>query len=624
LRAVVDIEADSLDATQIWCVVAKDIDTGEVHAATSKEEALRLLHKVRLFIGHNVIGYDLPTLSRLWQYSIDQSLVVDTLVLSRLWLADNPSGHSLEAWGDELKHPKIHLDVRFDTYSDAILERCINDVELNHKVYNELMREDRVGGEAFNMAREAETKLAFICQDMHENGLAFDADSARSLRDEVDSEVKSIDNQMATAFPPKARIIREVTPKLTKKGTLAKTGISNWYEGTDYTIFTPDAPFTLVEWEPFNPGSTRQIIERLNDAGWQPTSKTKGHKEAEKARDKEKLAHFKTWGWSVNEENLATIPDTAPAAARLLVRRILLAARVRSLDEWLSYYNESTGRIHGRFNHIGARTQRMSHNQPNMGNIATKKSIKYNGKELKDLATELGGRMRSLWIAGKDHLLVGTDMESAHLRIFAHLIDDKEFTHALLSGRKEEGTDPHSVNKRVLGDVCVDRDRAKTFIFSFLNGAGVNKVSEIFGCSKLAAQEALDEFVRAYPGLEKLKRETIPRDAKQGYFLGLDGRKVACDSEHHMIGMYLQNAEKVIMTYANILWRKELERTGIPYRQVNFVHDEFVTEVEGVEDIAHMVGTIQSNAIRQVGEEFGLRCPLSGEHKIGKTWLDVH
>jgi DNA polymerase-1 len=431
--------------------------------------------------------------------------------------------------------------------------------------------------------------------------------------------------QMGDAFPPKARLVREVTPKITKKGTLSKVGISNWYEGDDYTIFTADSSFSLVDWEPFNPGSTRQIIERLNEAGWKPTSKTKGHKEAEKARDKEKLAHFKEWGWSVNEENLATIPDTAPAAAKLLVRRILLASRVRSLDEWMGYYRPETGRIHGNFNHIGARTQRMSHNKPNMGNIATKKSIKYNTPELKTLATELGGRMRSLWTASRGCLLVGTDMESAHLRIFAHLIDDKEFTNALISGRKEDGTDPHSVNKRVLGDVCVDRDRSKTFIFSFLNGAGANKISEIFGCPKVAAQEALDQFVRSYPGLEKLKRETIPRDAAQGYFIGLDGRRVICDSEHHMIGMYLQNAEKVIMTYANILWREELALRNIPNRQVNFVHDEFVTEVYGDdEELARSVGQIQADSIRRTGERFNLRCPLGGEYKIGHNWLEVH
>jgi DNA polymerase-1 len=302
----------------------------------------------------------------------------------------------------------------------------------------------------------------------------------------------------------------------------------------------------------------------------------------------------------------------------------MLAARIRTLDEWLEYYRPDTGRIHGTFNHIGARTQRMSHTKPNMGNIATKKSIKYNGKELKDLATELGGRMRSLWCAGPNRLLVGTDMESAHLRIFAHLINEPEFTQSLISGKKEDGSDPHSVNKRILGPLCVDRDRAKTFIFSFLNGAGASKVSEIFGCSKNEAEEALSGFVRSYPGLEKLKSERIPADAKRGYFIGIDGRYVACDSEHHMIGMYLQNAEKVIMTHANILWRKELGRRGIPYRQVNFVHDEFVTECEGLPSVAQDIGGIQSEAIRIVGEQFQLRCPLSGEYKVGANWLEVH
>jgi DNA polymerase-1 len=471
---------------------------------------------------------------------------------------------------------------------------------------------------------DAEHALAFICHDMHTAGFAFNHGEARAIREEVQAQIEALDKEITAAFPPKLRFVREVTPKVTKAGTISRVGIANWYDGTDYTCFAPDSAFSLVDVEPFNPGSTKQIIERLNEAGWKPTSKTKGHKEAEKSRDKEKLKEFKVWGWSVNEENLATLPDTAPPAARLLVKRIMLAARIRTLDEWLEYYRPDTGRIHGTFNHIGARTQRMSHTKPNMGNIATKKSIKYNGKELKDLATQLGGRMRSLWCAPQGSLLVGTDMESAHLRIFAHLINEPEFTNALIAGRKEDGTDPHSVNKNVLGDVCVDRDRAKTFIFSFLNGAGVTKVSEIFGCSKLAAEEALDEFVRAYPGLERLKRETIPRDAKRGYFIGIDGRYVACDSEHHMIGMYLQNAEKVIMTHANILWRKELERERIKFKQVNFVHDEFVTEVGGCTELAKRVGEVQSLSITRVGERFQLRCPLSGEYKIGTNWLEVH
>jgi DNA polymerase-1 len=215
-------------------------------------------------------------------------------------------------------------------------------------------------------------------------------------------------------------------------------------------------------------------------------------------------------------------------------------------------------------------------------------------------------------------------MESAHLRIFAHLIDDPEFTQSLISGRKEDGTDPHSLNKKKLGELCPDRDRAKTFIFSFLNGAAAPKVATIFDCSLQDARRVLDEYTNAYPGLQYLKSHVMPRDAERGYFVGLDGRLVVCAEERLLIGAYLQNAEAVIMKHANVRWQDELRSQGISFRQVNLVHDEFVTECPAEHSIACHVGRVQAEAIRIVGEQFNLRCPLAGEYKVGKDWLEVH
>ena len=55
MKAVVDIETDSLDATKIHCIVAKDVDTGKVYPFTPD-----LLHGFRdwshgvdQFIMHN-------------------------------------------------------------------------------------------------------------------------------------------------------------------------------------------------------------------------------------------------------------------------------------------------------------------------------------------------------------------------------------------------------------------------------------------------------------------------------------------------------------------------------------------------------------------------------------------
>lgn len=598
MRVVLDIEADALDPKKvgsIHCVVCKDIDNDEMQVFYGEDMRERFsvyAKDITEVIGHNILEYDLRVLSLLYGIDLANKIsctVTDTLILSRLLNVGRIGGHSLESWGIRLKFPKGNFN-NFSEFSDEMLEYCKNDVELNAKVYLELRKVIDRNGQSFDRAIKCEHDIQRVCVDMHDNGFRFDRANAEAIRDELINKISKLDLEIVSCFPP-----RVVETHLKTK--------------------------TRIDVVNFNPNSPKQVIDKLWEAGWKPVDRTKGSKKNQNPDKKEK---FDKYGWMLNEHNLSTLPEDAPQGLKVLVERRLLQARVNTLTEWLGCYDDTDGRIHGRFNPLGARSHRCTHSNPNMGNIATKKTIKYNTPHLRETATDLGGRMRSLWICDDDSWLVGCDMESAHLRIFAHMINDENFTKALISGKKEDGTDPHSVNKRLLGEACVDRDRAKTFIFSFLNGAAAPKVSEIFNCSIKVAKSALSEFVRSYPGLEDLKRNVFPRDAKRGYFIGVDGRKIICDSEHLMMGMYLQSTESILMKYANLLWREELDKLNIKYRQVNWVHDEWVTEVVGDRTIAERVGQIQSDAIRTVGEIFKLRCPMGGESKIGKNWLEVH
>lgn len=602
MRVMLDIETDGLDnPSNIWTIVCKDIDTNDVHVFSLQDVYSRFpvfAASVTQVIGHNIIYFDLVWLARLVGVRFLPDQVVDTLVLSQL-LRGSRTAHSLDSWGEDLGFPK-QPKPDFSRFSEEMVGYCKNDVELNHRVYQELKEQLDRDERAYAWAVRIEHEMRFICRDMHENGFGFNIQNARKLDEELSCRLEELDRTLETSFPP---VVRRVQLK-----TKAKEIV-----------------------EVFNPASPKQIVDRLWEAGWTPVEKTDTHIELAKKKkrtpDEEKrLERFKRYGWKINEVNLGTLPADAPLGCRNLVERLLVSARRRTLAEWFDSYNPATGRIHGSFNPLGTRTQRCTHTSPNMGNIATKKTIKYNSPNLRDLAVRLGGEMRSLWCAEDGKWLVGCDMESAHLRIFAHLINDKDFVNALISGRKEDGTDPHSVNQRVLGPICVDRDRAKTFIFSFLNGAGASKISQVFNCSFPLAEDALRRFVRSYPGLEELKRKKIPEDAKHGYFVGVDRRPVLCSSEHHMIGMYLQNTESILMKYANRLWRIRLEEEGCGHlvKQVNWVHDEWVSEVEGDRSLAERVGAIQAMAIKETGERFKLKCPMGGEYKVGKNWLEVH
>ena len=67
LRVVCDLEADSLDPTVIWVLVAKEADTGNVHTFIRPDldpDSFREFSKrVSVWIGHNFLGYDLWILS---------------------------------------------------------------------------------------------------------------------------------------------------------------------------------------------------------------------------------------------------------------------------------------------------------------------------------------------------------------------------------------------------------------------------------------------------------------------------------------------------------------------------------------------------------------------------------
>ena len=152
MRLIFDLEADGLydTATQIWCIVTKDIETDKVMKFTSEhrgfssetgiDRGLRVLERAEVLIGHNIIDYDLRLIKRLYPHFCPVGNVLDTLILSQLLNPDRKGGHSLGQFGEEVGVAKpIHED--WSKFSPEMLHRCTEDVEINHKVYDKLKEE---------------------------------------------------------------------------------------------------------------------------------------------------------------------------------------------------------------------------------------------------------------------------------------------------------------------------------------------------------------------------------------------------------------------------------------------------------------------------------------------------
>lgn len=632
-RVVCDIETDGLNPSKVWVIVCVNADDESdveifVRPDLDKGRFLEYTRTVDWWIGHHFISFDyLKVLRKFFpEANIDPIKILDTLVISRLVKYSIPGGHGLEAWGDRLGFKKPKIEDWSQGPTDEVIARCIEDTKGNLKLFKYLER--FIESDLWKEAIRLELDTAFICEDISHNGFGFDKTKAESMLKEITSRLDKLDNEISEAFPPET--LEEVfIPKVNS----SKYG------------YVKGEPFVRKTFVYFNPASPTQIVSKLNEAGWKPTNKTKGHikieRELKMCRLKkddpkrieleDRLKEFRETGWQVEEENLATLPADAPSGARRLAERITLASRQRTLVEWLSAYNEETKSIHPTLLHIGSWTQRKAHQNPNSANIPAHADVKdhNNPTPVEQIKLQYNMPMRSLWVARPKRKLIGVDADGIQLRFLAHLMDDKAFTEALVSGKKEDRTDAHSLNALKLDIGYENRDRAKTFIYAWILGAGREKVSEILKCSLKEASVKTELFLEGYPGLKRLKEKEIPEILRQGYFFGIDGRAVSLPKEDSHAGLVLsgllQNGESTLMKRATIIWRSQLKQEGVKFWQVNDVHDEWQTETEDDDEVANYVEKVQCDSIRLAGEYYKLRCPMLGTGgNQGYNWAETH
>lgn len=174
MKLVFDIEGDGLreEATKLHCLVAKSLDSGKIYRffdekvdCEDKEhypfkQLPRLFNSCSSIIGHNIVGYDLPLLTRFYGIDFSKVEIVDTFVISYLLDPDRqlPDGcptstpnpltgnqdkigpHSLEAHGFRLGHRKIHHH-DWRVFSPEMLKRCESDVLITEALYYDFMKE---------------------------------------------------------------------------------------------------------------------------------------------------------------------------------------------------------------------------------------------------------------------------------------------------------------------------------------------------------------------------------------------------------------------------------------------------------------------------------------------------
>ena len=505
-----------MTADKIWCIVCKHNDTYYQFREDKLNRFEEFIKKTKEIIGHNIIGFDIPVINKLFGYDLFKHCkITDTLILSRLLNPMIDGGHSLKNWGTKLGQNKIDFE-QFDFFSEEMLVYCRNDVDLTQKLYKFLIKRT----EDFGDSIELEHDVAKIIQKQHERGFKIDIVEAHMLQAKFQEDMNNLQSKVRETFPP-LKIETEFIPKSNNKSRGYVKGV----------------PFIKVKYKEFNLGSRQQIGERLVRLGWKPKKKTeKGH-------------------IIVDEKVLSEIKNIPEA--ELIKEFLMLQKRIAQVGSWIEATRED-GRVHGKVITNGTITGRMSHQSPNMAQVPA-------------VYSPYGKQCRALWVVNNKYKLVGVDASGLELRMLAHYMNDKDYIHEIVNG------DIHTANQIAAG--LGSRDESKTFIYAFIYGAGSKKIGSIIGGSERDGDRVKEKFLRATPSLRRL-REKVDGVSKKRWLRGLDQRKIIIRHPHAALNTLLQGAGSCVMKKALTLLDKNVIKKQIKAFPVVNVHDEFQYEVE--------------------------------------------
>ncbi len=353
--------------------------------------------------------------------------------------------------------------------------------------------------------------------------------------------------------------------------------------------------------EEFNLASPKQMGEVLYEKlGYPVLKKTK-----------------KTKSYSTSADTLQELADRGLPIPKLILEHRelskLLSTYILALPELVG----EDGRLHTRYNQVGAATGRLSSSNPNLQNIPVR--------------TERGQQIRKAFRARDGYQLVVADYSQIELRLLADIAEEEELIAAF-----EAGEDIHrSTAAKVLGllpDLVTAEQRraAKVINFGILYGMSAWGLSKNLKISPKEAQTFIDTYMERFPRVQDYIDETLAKAEAEEKVETLHGRPrwlpdlnsrnraVRENARRMAINARIQGTAADILKLAMIAVDRRLRKEHQQSALLLTVHDELVLECP--EDDVKAVGGM---VVDEMSGVENLRVPLVVDVGVGATWYEA-
>jgi DNA polymerase-1 len=559
LGVVLDVETTGLDTKTAELLDIQLEDLTQVYIFSAEfVDALKDLDLNVPIIGHN-LKYDTQILAR---YGIDLFKYHwhDTMLTGHL-LDENRDSYSLDAYIQEIWN---------DKYKEEFWAK--------YKSYEEAPQEDR---DAYACRDVFYTRLLYRSQQqaiekqkLSRSLLAHTHLLAKELcRTEIQGVKVDTEYLIEIGQKLKSRIDTLAPGMRSEVDDLVKEWEEKTYEAEKAKRKTEKGKLGVVKPD-FNFASATQLKWLLYSGLKLPVQKN----------DKTKQV-------STDYDALKRIADLHPV--------IPLIQEFRDVQKTYTAFIEGTtdrlkgGRIYPEFRVNGTVTGRISHSNPNLGQLPRE------------------GGIRGIYTPDPGNVFVSADYSQLEVVLEANLTKDKTLVTML-----EKGESKHDITSRGLG---VDRNTAKTLNFCLQYRGSHIRVAKLLGITEAAAQKVWDEYWKIYAGCRRLQLETdkkvemgVPIETLFGRRRRFrPGRRAVWDKDLRMAYNFLIQGTGADVTSKAFYQIGQLLRGRGWGRAVLSVHDEIIIEVK--KEVAEEAEQELLTTMTNVGKDINLTIPLKAE-----------